>query len=104
MFATVIYDIPPARGGNGKSRRNRQTDDFSMRPRTLLFVLIFAWIGCGCSRSAGAGSEKDPVHVLASVYALADIAREIGGDRVEVQWFVEDGQSLTELAETPERR
>ena len=38
------------------------------------------------------------------MYALADVVRQVGGNRVDVQWWVESGQSLDELKETPERR
>jgi ABC-type Zn uptake system ZnuABC Zn-binding protein ZnuA len=60
--------------------------------------------GCGGQDSASPQRAAEPVHVLTTVYALADIARQVGGDRVEVEWYVENGQSLAELAETPERR
>jgi ABC-type Zn uptake system ZnuABC Zn-binding protein ZnuA len=65
---------------------------------------MLALTGCGGGRRPATANEQDPVGVVASVYALADIAHEIGGDRVQASWFVENGQSLAELDETPERR
>jgi ABC-type Zn uptake system ZnuABC Zn-binding protein ZnuA len=75
----------------------------------LLLILSFALFLVGCERAPVTApdarvSDKEPVHVLATVYVLADIARQVGGDQVEVSWFVESGQSLKELVETPERR
>jgi ABC-type Zn uptake system ZnuABC Zn-binding protein ZnuA len=34
------------------------------------------------------------IPILASVYPLADIARQVGGDYVKVDWFCESGQAL----------
>ena len=72
---------------------------------TCVIALLSAVILCaagGCKRDRV--RRDDPVHVLATVYALADIAKQVGGDYVMTEWYVEDGQSLTELEETPQRR
>ena len=76
----------------------------------LLLLTLIALPLSGCERQASSPAaavttaEREPVHVLASVYVLADIARQIGGNNVEVEWYVENGQSLDELVESPERR
>src|SRR5437764_7069881 len=82
----------------------------------ILFMLaallggVAALSGCdrqstsASSPTGAVASDKEPVHVLATVYLLADIARQIGGDQVNAEWYVESGQSLNELVETPERR
>jgi ABC-type Zn uptake system ZnuABC Zn-binding protein ZnuA len=71
----------------------------------LILILI---LGAACLGGSGCGRSKahsdDPVQVLATVYAIADIAKQVGGDYVTAEWYVEDGQSLTELSETPQRR
>jgi ABC-type Zn uptake system ZnuABC Zn-binding protein ZnuA len=69
---------------------------------TQILLIQLAIAIAGCNRGDGA-SPKEPVHVLTTVYALADVVRQIGGDRVNVEWFIESGQSLDALAETPER-
>jgi ABC-type Zn uptake system ZnuABC Zn-binding protein ZnuA len=40
--------------------------------------------------------------VLGTVYPLADVARQIGGDSVDVSWVLEDGQSIDDVQMTPE--
>ena len=70
----------------------------------VLFVVMVLGLGGGngCKRGEAA-NRKEPVQVVTTVYALADVVRQIGGDRVNVEWFIESGQSLEPLAETPER-
>ncbi len=60
--------------------------------------------GCHRDSAKSAASTAEPIHVLTTVYALADVVRQIGGDRVTVEWFIESGQTLDDLKETPERR
>lgn len=77
-----------------------------------LFILassLLIALGAGaCDRSQQAASgpapRAEPVRVLTTIYALGDVARQIGGDRVTVEWFIESGQPLGPLRETPERR
>ena len=73
-------------------------------PRVVLLLAAMLPVGIfrGCTREPEKRSE--PVRVVTTVYALADMVRQIGGDRVIVEWFVESGQSLEELSETPQRR
>jgi ABC-type Zn uptake system ZnuABC Zn-binding protein ZnuA len=77
-----------------------------MRVKHFLLISVLgaltAALAPGCRQAPP--PPPPPVQVLTTVYALADIVRQIGGDKVEVQWFVESGQSLDELVETPERR
>ena len=68
---------------------------------TLLSTLIAMPGGCAHEDER---TGKERVRVLTTVYAMADLVRQIGGDRVEVEWFVEEGQSLDALSETPDRR
>src|SRR5689334_21902376 len=58
----------------------------------------------GCKRDTPTATQAEPTHVLTTVYALAAVVRQIGQERVDCQWFVEAGQSLDDLKETPERR
>jgi zinc transport system substrate-binding protein len=37
--------------------------------------------------------EQEKLRVLASVYPLADLARQVGGDYVSVEWLAESGQA-----------
>jgi ABC-type Zn uptake system ZnuABC Zn-binding protein ZnuA len=72
---------------------------------TLKLLLLLAV----CVALAGCGSEApppppEPIHVVATVYVLGDVVKQVGGDQVDVEWWVENGQSLGELTETPERR
>ena len=67
-----------------------------------VLIAALSCAGGGCKRTKA--NSDDPVDVLATVYAMADIAKQVGGDYVTAEWYVEDGQSLTELSETPQRR
>jgi ABC-type Zn uptake system ZnuABC Zn-binding protein ZnuA len=48
--------------------------------------------------------QGEPIHLVTPVYIVADVARQIAGDRVDAQWWIEAGQSLDDLQQTPERR
>jgi len=69
----------------------------------VLLAVVLATLPGGCGTQAPP-PPADPVRVLTTVYALADIVRQVGGERVNVEWFVESGQSLDQLKETPQRR
>jgi zinc transport system substrate-binding protein len=60
--------------------------------RTCLATLL-AIGACDDAPSPSAGVQK--VSVVASVYPLADLARNIGGSLAEVHWVVESGQSVS---------
>lgn len=71
----------------------------------VLFILasVLGAVGIlGCRKEAE--SAPEPVRVLATTQTIADIAKAIGGSYVSVEWYVESGQSLAELVETPQRR
>ena len=65
----------------------------------LAFITVLSG---GCRKPPPPPKEK--IAILSTIYAVADIARQVGGDRVRVEWLLEAGQSLDELDETPERR
>jgi ABC-type Zn uptake system ZnuABC Zn-binding protein ZnuA len=72
----------------------------------ILAILVLAALaspGCDARPAASANAEREKVRVVTTVYALADIVRQVGGDRVNVEWWVESGQSLADLVETPDR-
>src|SRR3954466_14347916 len=96
---------------SGKARRAEPTRKQSSRhamPRrflarrlgtTGLLVVVAVMVGCERKKVVPgqvAGSTKK-IDVAATVYPLADVARQVGGSDVEVTWFVESGQSLTDL-------
>jgi zinc/manganese transport system substrate-binding protein len=70
----------------------------------LLALCAALTTGCDGDTTAAGTSPDEPVHAIASVYVLGDIIKEVGGDQVEVVSWVEDGQSLNDLVETPARR
>jgi ABC-type Zn uptake system ZnuABC Zn-binding protein ZnuA len=78
----------------------------SSRLLALWIANVFGLIvvgGCG-DGAANTPPPREPLHVVATTYAMADIVRAVGGDRVRVEWWVESGQSLAELSDTPQRR
>jgi ABC-type Zn uptake system ZnuABC Zn-binding protein ZnuA len=77
----------------------------SLTRLTVLALTIVATAGTGgCDPSsdnhataaaAAGGSEKpDQLHVVATVFALSDVARQVGGKYVQVEWVLESGQLL----------
>lgn len=75
------------------------------RPAALILLAI-ALITPGCHRddsnasSSAAPAQRPPSSVLATVYPLADVARQVGGDRVSVQWLCENGLDPRDLQPT----
>ena len=57
-----------------------------------------------CDTPPAPSAQLDRPVVIAPIYAVAAIIRQIGGDAFDVRWWVEAGQSLDELTETLERR
>jgi ABC-type Zn uptake system ZnuABC Zn-binding protein ZnuA len=59
----------------------------------------------GCDRPAShAWAEQEPLTVVATVFPLADIARQIGGPSVSASWVIETGQSVAGMQSTPQLR
>jgi ABC-type Zn uptake system ZnuABC Zn-binding protein ZnuA len=73
-------------------------------------VCLAAWIALGCDQSSSTGSdpmapsatpaavdprEDEPVRIVATVYALGDLARQVGGKYADVEWVIETGRSLS---------
>jgi zinc transport system substrate-binding protein len=61
-----------------------------------LATLLIAIVGCD-RQPATAPQEAPGLHVLSSVYPLADIVRQVAGDNVDLQWFCENGQDPRDL-------
>ena len=66
---------------------------------SLLILAAFGALGAGAcdderSISDVPNRKQEKLVVLATVYALADLAREIGGEWVAVEWLAESGQPL----------
>src|SRR4051812_21433201 len=69
----------------------------------LLPLLLLAGAG-GCERPSSSTSQIPKMRVVATVYPLADVAREVGGPFVDASWIVEGGQSLTGVQSSEELR
>lgn len=73
----------------------------------LLFSIAAIVTFAGCD--TGTTSTPQPpasskIKILVSPYPLADMVRQVGGDRVEVQWLFEAGQRPEEVEVTPDLR
>lgn len=64
--------------------------------RTLLSGLLLFALGLstGCGRDSSTPADQK-IRVAATPYPLAELARQIGGDRVQVYWIAESGQPPT---------
>jgi ABC-type Zn uptake system ZnuABC Zn-binding protein ZnuA len=61
----------------------------------------------GCEDRAddeAAGPGAPPIRIITTVYPLADIARQVGGNRVTVEWLRESGQGPEALEPDSARR
>ncbi len=66
-------------------------------------VLVVATVAAACSGGAGSG-EGDRVQIVASIYPLAWLAEQIGGDRVEVTDLTPPGVEAHDVALTAGQR
>jgi zinc transport system substrate-binding protein len=66
-----------------------------LRKILCLLVGVLA-VGCDRGRSAAPRPKEKP-SIVASVYPLADVARQIAGDTADVSWIVESGDSVAGL-------
>ena len=104
----LLYDIPQPGAHNGKSvgksdlNRSLIILGRPLQRRVVLCAVLGSILAGGCKKPPPPPREK--IAVLATVYAVADIARQVGGDRVKVEWLIEAGQPPDELEETPDRR
>jgi zinc transport system substrate-binding protein len=57
-----------------------------------------------CDRPTPNPAQIQKTTVLATVYPLADIARQVGGPFVDESWIVESGRSLSGVQSTPDLR
>jgi ABC-type Zn uptake system ZnuABC Zn-binding protein ZnuA len=72
------------------------------RPARLLFIASLLIAGCGQSVTQQLPPPR--VTVFATIYPLAEIAREIGGDSVRIDWLVEQGKLLNGFTMTQRER
>ena len=72
-----------------------------LRHFACILLLLFA---CGCDRTGANPAPIEKVNVVATVYPLADLARQVGGPYVNVSWILESGQSVSGLQSSPELR
>jgi zinc transport system substrate-binding protein len=65
---------------------------------TKIVCLVVCILGAGCNRgTSNAPRPKEKPTIVASVYPLADVARQIAGDTADVSWIVESGDSVAGL-------
>jgi zinc transport system substrate-binding protein len=73
-------------------------------PGLSLSVMLASIVAAMCLPLGGCDRHKEPIkqetpkfHLLASVYPLADIVRQVVGERAEVEWFCENGLDPRDL-------
>ncbi|MDO4800324.1 MAG: zinc ABC transporter substrate-binding protein, partial [Bacillota bacterium] len=57
----------------------------------LLILMVLAFAGCGQAPAQGAAPSGGKLRIVATTTMLADLARELGGDKVEVSALMEAG-------------
>lgn len=68
-----------------------------IRSRLPIVLILSLTLLSACDRSASTSSSAQKVPVLATVYPLADVAKQVGGPFVDVSWVVESGQPIVNL-------
>src|SRR5436190_3014284 len=75
--------------------------------RWLLVGAILGALVGGCERKKSGASNtriREKVVVVGTVYPLADVAQQVGGDDVKASWIIESGESVVGLNPTAEAR
>lgn len=75
-----------------------------MRCAWLLTICCALACSLGCGSKTPGQDQKGPVKVVVSIYPLADIARQIGGEAVAVECLVPPGASPHSFSLTAEAR
>jgi len=66
--------------------------------------LLTLLIGCDKTAPAPDLAATKKMVILAAVYPLADLARQVGGQHVDARWLLESGQHPADLRDSPELR
>jgi len=72
--------------------------------RRYLVALVLAVIGCDRSPIPPSANPDIKLHVLATVFPVADLVRQIGGQWVSVDWVVEGSRDPRDIEPSPELR
>jgi ABC-type Zn uptake system ZnuABC Zn-binding protein ZnuA len=69
--------------------------------RLLVAIAVLALVVSACGAGGGAEAGDDGIHVVATTTILADLVREVGGDRVTVESLVPKGGEAHTFDPTP---
>lgn len=96
--------FPPLREGGAADSENRMPHLHLLLSSVLLLVSLTA-LSDGCDRRPNEGAQDSTKrHVLASVYPLSDVVRQVAGDLVEVDWLCENGSDPRDLKLSDEQK
>ncbi|HMB95912.1 MAG TPA: metal ABC transporter substrate-binding protein [Tepidisphaeraceae bacterium] len=70
----------------------------------LCLVLLSTALLGGCKRQQEDDKPVIKVTIMTTIYPLAELTRQIGGEYVDVSWIVEGGQSLANVELSPDLR
>ena len=73
----------------------------SIRRRLAAALLFVAVAAAGCGNTGGTPTADGPVRVVATTTVLADLVRQVGGDRVSVTSLVPPGGEIHTFDPTP---
>ncbi len=68
------------------------------------WLFIFVLIAASCGQRATTAPTTRQLAVFASTFPLADLARQVGGVDVRVDWLIDLGDPLTGFVPTPRER
>ncbi len=93
--------------GRGQGNSERLLKWFYGLSTVVAISAVFgALAGCNRQKNQTPAAETPKRHVLSAVYPLADIVRQVAGERAEVEWFCENGLDPRDvrLSETQQHR
>jgi zinc transport system substrate-binding protein len=100
-----IFTTSPNLNPMKRDMRTQRRDGFAQAAWLLTLAIGGLLALTSCDRPSTDAAQPAPKrHVLATVYPLADVVRQVAGDRVQVDWLCEYGNDPRDLKLSEEQK